>query len=369
MKTIRLVFIATLIIFLGCKQNKEDKIQIGVILPLSGSMANYGKSIKGALNAMEYVLNEERVKKGYPKLELIFEDNKLEVKEGINAINKLIKNDKVSSIIGPFSSSITLGVAPITEKNKTVLITPGSTSSDITNAGEYIFRTILSGEYEAEITASVYKKDFINSKLAIMYLNNEYGVSLKNNFIKHINTNNYIEIPYDENETNFNSLFSKIRSNNCKVIYLIGYNEMINVFHQAKQQGIDVGWLGTAQLASQTFIDKIGSAAEGTILPTWKLDINEIKNKNNSFYKKFLEFSDNSELDAFAANSVDALLVLNYVYGANYKKTGTEIRDELYNIKEFTGITGVFSFDSNGDVIKEMGVKIIEKGELVDYKP
>ncbi len=370
MKTIRIILISLLvIIFSNCKNEvKNEYIKIGVILPLSGNMANYGKSIRGALKAMEFILNEKRKEEKAPLLKLIFEDNKLEVKEGINAINKLITTDKVLSIIGPFSSSITLGVTPIAEANRIVLITPGATSTDITKAGDYIFRTILSGEYEAKVSASIYKKSFINSKLAIIFINNEYGVSLKNNFIRSINTDNFIEVPYDANTTNFNSYLTKIKKNKCEVVYLIGYNEMKNIFHQAEQLDLNVKWIGTAQLASERLVSQIGKPANGVILPTWELNTNTIKQNNPDFYKKFLELSENSELDAFAINSIDALLALNKVYGSNQKITSAELKNKLYKLN-FKGISGNFSFDSNGDVIKKMEIKIIKNGKFIDYKP
>ena len=49
---------------------------------------------------MNEVINKERKENGYRPLELVFEDDKLEPKSGVAAIQKLIDIDKVNVIIG-----------------------------------------------------------------------------------------------------------------------------------------------------------------------------------------------------------------------------------------------------------------------------
>ena len=50
-----------------------------------------------------------------------------------------------------------------------------------------------------------------------------------------------------------------------------------------------------------------------------------------------------------------------------------QIKDALFRIKDFHGVTGTISFDFNGDVIKDIAVKEIINGEFVfldaDLKP
>lgn len=351
--------------FAKCSNQKSRGIKIGVILPMTGNMANYGKSSQAALLSELDIINKERKEKDYPLLELIIEDDQMEVKGGINAITKLIQKDKVPAIIGPDASSITLGVAPIAESNGTVLISPGSTSSDVTKAGDYIFRTILSGEYESKVSAKLYKNLYNGKKLGVMYINNEYGNSLKRNFIINLGYDSTVLlIPYSDKETNFSSYLTKLKSNNIEVVYIVGYNEMIQIFQQAKRINLNVKWLGATQLSAQSLIDKIGPSAEGTIFPSAEGNIEEIKKGNKEFYDIFLNRSGGLELDAFAANAVDALKILDLVIGKNSEISSTQIKDELYKIKNFKGIAGPISFDSNGDVYKELDIKIIKGGKI-----
>lgn len=86
-------------------------------------MAKYGNTSKAALNAMLDEINMQRGQKNMKPLQILFEDNQLETKAGVNVITKLINTDKVPAVIGAMASSITLAMAPIAEKNKVVNIT------------------------------------------------------------------------------------------------------------------------------------------------------------------------------------------------------------------------------------------------------
>src|ERR1035441_2752574 len=120
MKTFYILFLFTLFIFIAdCNNSNSRSVKIGVVLPMTGKMANYGKSSQAALLAMLKVINLRRESEKSPLLNLIIEDDHMEVKGGINAVNKLIQKDHVAAIIGPDASSIMLGVCPIAESNKT----------------------------------------------------------------------------------------------------------------------------------------------------------------------------------------------------------------------------------------------------------
>src|ERR1051326_7100434 len=82
-----------------------DTIKIGLIQPLSGSVAASGNYIRmGAeigrdwINAKGGVLGK--------KVELLIEDNKSDPKEAATAAEKLIVKDKVPVIVGAWGSSV-----------------------------------------------------------------------------------------------------------------------------------------------------------------------------------------------------------------------------------------------------------------------
>jgi len=131
--------------------------------------------------------------------------------------------------------------------------------------------------------------------------------------------------------------------------------------------GLKVNWIGAAQMGNQSLVDKLGTTADGVIFPSWEMNLDSIKTNNAEFYSLFQKYSNNADLDPFAANAVDALSILNSII-KNKALTGEEIKNELYKMKNFNGITGVLSFDKNGDVQKKISIKTIRNGKIENLK-
>ncbi len=118
---------------------ESEEIKIGAVLPLTGDGAKYGQSAKSGLDLAVEEINANGGIKG-KFINVIYEDTKMEPKEGTSAVLKLLTIEKVPAIIGAMASSVTLAIAPIAEENKVVLLSPVSSSPLITDAGDYIFR-------------------------------------------------------------------------------------------------------------------------------------------------------------------------------------------------------------------------------------
>ncbi len=366
----RNIFVVLLLsaMLISCSSEQPNTVGVGVVLPLTGKMAKYGKTSQAALQVMVDVVNKRRQKNHLPIIDLIIEDDKMEAKEGVTALRKLIESDKTPAVIGAMASTITLAMAPIAETNKIVLISPGSSNPKVTNAGDYIFRTALSDAYEGKIAAVIYNKWYAPKRIAVLYINNDFGIGLRDVFKSNVsNQDQLLEFGYDEKATDFRTILSKISKSNCEVVYLIGYYEMLQIFKQAKEMGSNVSWIGTNQLNDQSLIDKIGNLANGTMFPAWPFDVDQIRSRNQQFYDEYLRISGGEELDIFAANAVDALIALDQAIDAD-KLTGEQIKSKLYRIQKFEGLTGDFSFDQNGDVGRGLETKIIQNRHILTLK-
>ncbi len=352
----------------GCKKKGEEVIKIGAILPLTGDMAKYGKTSLIALEMARDEINNQLKSNKY-KIELIIEDDQLKSNIAVSAINKLIKINKVNAVIGPMASSITLAIAPIAEKNKIVLLSPGSSSPLITNAGDYIFRNCVSDLYEG-IEMAIFVKDSLKIiNCAILYINNDFGKGLENVFKKQYKTlggNITLSESYEEGSTDFRSCLIKIQNSNPQAVYLIGYKEMVNVFYQTNEIKFFTQWLGTTMLNDQYIIDQTRGAANNCIFASWEYDINNNNPKLSKFITEFIAKSRNITPDVFAANTYDALYL---IYEAIIKKSdkSEDIKNMLYTIQNYPGITGLTSFDKNGDVKKRIVFKKVIDGNITNF--
>ena len=367
MKKFSLTLVLISLAYYGCNTNKSNNI--GAIQQLTGQMSKYGKTQVAAVNAMKDVINTQRQKEGLPLLNTVSEDDKLEPQEGVKIINKMITVDKIVAAIGAQGSSVTLAMAPIAEQNKVVLISGASGTPKISNAGDYVFRTCPSDIYEGEFIAKVYDKLYPKKSIAILYINNDYGIGLRDAFKNKLVNKpaEIIDLAFEQGSRDFRNQISKINQQKIEVVYLVGYEEMITAFKQAKEFGLKCAWLGNNQLNDQTMINKMGTTADGTIFPGHIYSINEVKKKLPEFYKKYLVYSKGEELDVFAAYAADALMAINQAL-LNGATDGLGIKKELYKLKDFEGVTGKFSFDNNGDAIRTLALYQIKEGKMSPYQ-
>jgi len=332
-------------------------------------MAKYGRTHQAAVTAEMEQINRTHLTKGLPNVEVVFEDDQLQPAKGVAALRKLIDVDHVPAVIGAQGSSVTLAMAPIAQASKVVLISGASGSPKISSAGEYIFRTCPSDLLEGAIMAEFYLAHFAGKPMAIVYINNDYGQGLKKAFTDRLGASapKILALAYNQGDVDFRTQLTRIRQEGMRVVYLIGYEDMVNVYRQAKELGIVCQWLGNNQLNDQSLIDKMGATADGTVFPGHKFMLEEIKKAQPEFYRRYLQLSKGVELDVFAAYGVEALQVIDFALSKG-ARTGPEIKDVLSKLDEFHGLNGDFHFDQNGDAVRSLSLYQIRNGKIVGYQ-
>ena len=126
----------------GVGADSAEPFVIGALDSLTGVGETYGVPLsQSKLLAVEEINAAGGI--NGRMLKLIIEDSKCNAQDAITAYNKLTDVEGVKVILGATCSSGTLGVAPLAEKEGVVLLSPSSTSPDISNAGDYIFRTAI----------------------------------------------------------------------------------------------------------------------------------------------------------------------------------------------------------------------------------
>ncbi|HVL74822.1 MAG TPA: branched-chain amino acid ABC transporter substrate-binding protein [Noviherbaspirillum sp.] len=103
--------VAALVVLSAC--SREVTVKIGVVAPMSGALAQYGKDIaNGARVAVDELNNEHFMIKGKrARFELVVEDDKASPEEGKAAAQRLI-DAKVAAVFGHFNSGVSIAAAP-----------------------------------------------------------------------------------------------------------------------------------------------------------------------------------------------------------------------------------------------------------------
>jgi len=369
------LMIAAVLIISGCSQASESQtgnvvkqkaaepIKIGFLESLTGDVAAIGQNNKAAVEMAIEEVNAEGGINGRP-LQLIYEDGKCNAKDAATAAQKLVNIDQVSAIIGGLCSSETLAAAPIAE-GKAVMISPGSSSPAITNAGDYIFR-----DYPSDVFQGVYAARFAYDKLgarkvAVLYCLTDFAVGLQARFddeFKRLGGTIVSEQSFEQSSRDLRSQLSKIKESNPDAVFFLGYTEaIISGLIQAEELGINAQIIGSDAWGDPTIPQKAGSAADGAIYFEVKTPVSgELKTKMKAH-------TGSDEMTIATPQAYDALKILAQVM----REIGTnpsDIKDALYKIN-YTGYSGNIVFDENGDMLSaDYIVKTYMDGKLADYQ-
>jgi branched-chain amino acid transport system substrate-binding protein len=371
-KNLFIAFALILLVMIGYYYNynnnsKSNSIQIGVILPLTGEAASYGKNIKdGILLALEKYQFENP---NSTNIKFIFEDSKANPKDAITSFEKLTKLNDCKVILGCFSSSEVLSVAPLAEKNKIVLISPTATAPIITKSGDYIFRIIPSDDYDGIAMANFAYSNLKLKKIGIININNDYGIGISNVFSKKIielGGNIVEQKSFDANSKNFNSILEAIKIKQPDGIYIIAVSEIGVILKKIKEMGIKCKIL-TVGLAETPEVISIAKNASDSVYysyPSFQASSSEshIVEFSKSYKSKY-----GFDPDVLAAYGFDLANITFSSLKGTENLNIEEFKTNLYNLQNFNGVTGKTSFDKNGDVQKSIGIKLINNGKFHWY--
>lgn len=346
------IFAVIILGIFGCaKEGKE--IKIGAVLPLTGSAAVWGENAKMGLEIALDEVNQEGGVKG-KNVKLIFEDSQSDPAKAVSSLQKLNSTEKVPAVIGDIASSSVLAMAPVAEREKVVLLSPGASNPDISQAGEYIFRNWQSDALEGEIDAKFAYHDMGYRKIAVLYVNNAYGGGLKDVFertFKQLGGKILASEPFEQGAIEMRSQLNKIASTNPDAIYMPGYPpEMAIILKQAKEMKIRIQFLSVQAFDDPKILETAKEAANGVIFSVPKppdTSQNVVGNFVQKYRKRF-----NKEPGVCSDTGYDALKIIVWAMNEINEISGPAIKDQLLKLRDFPGAAGITTFDKNGDVVK-----------------
>ena len=126
--------------------NTKDTIVLGAAVSLTGKYSTNGKHTQNGYNlAVERINGMGGVKvdgKSY-KFDIIYYDDESNSGRAAQLAERLIKQDKVQYMLGPYSSGLTKAIAPVTEENKIPMVEAnGASRSLFTKGYKYLFAVL-----------------------------------------------------------------------------------------------------------------------------------------------------------------------------------------------------------------------------------
>ena len=327
-----------------------NNVKVGVILPMTGQTATFGQE---SLNGLKLAL--EKAEKNPPTLNLVVEDTQGTPSGSAAAVNKLITSDKVSVIIGEVASSNTIAASSAAQNSKIPLMTHASTNDTITNGKDYVSRICFVDSFQGQVMAKFAAQDLKAKKAVILVdSDSDYSRGLRDSFSKaFVAAGGKIsaEVSYSQKDTDFKSQLTKVRKEKADVVFIPGYYTQVgSILRQASELKITAKILGTDGWDSPDLFKIAGKASAGHYVSS-HFAPDDTDPRVQTFVKEY-KAKYNATPGAMAALGYDAGMFMKNAVKVADSSDSAKIKDAINGTKNFAGITGNITLDSNRNAIK-----------------
>lgn len=220
----------------------QTPIKIGASLSLTGTYAQPGSYQKEGYELCAEHLNAKGGMLGR-KIEFVMYDDQSTPATAVRLYEKLITEDKVDAVMGPYSSPITEAVANVSEKYQKVLVSPLAATTSIFRKGrKYIFMVISPAEAYLEglvdmaakrglKTVAIVNEDTLFTKASAV------GVA---EIAKKKGMQVVFQEAYPKGNTDFSALLVKMKAANPDVIAASTYfDDAVAITRQMKELNVN----------------------------------------------------------------------------------------------------------------------------------
>lgn len=326
-----------------------DNLKIALAGPVTGDVAQYGDmQMSGAKMAVEQI-NKQGGVNGM-MLEAVVFDDACDPKQAVAVANKIV-NEGFKFVVGHLCSGSTQPASDVYEDEGVLVITPASTSPDITTRGlKMIFRTIGLDSHQGP-TAGRYIADVIKPKaVAIIHDKQQYGEGIAT-AVKGTLEGKGVNVAMFEGiskgDKDFSALIAKMQKAGVDFVYYGGYHpELGLILRQSADKGLKVRFMGPEGVGNADISTIAGEASEGllvTLPPAFD------KRPENADLVKAFQAKGEDPSGAFVMTSYAAVQVIaDAVKGAG--TTDTMMLQEYLRKNTFKTPMGEIAFDEKGDL-------------------
>lgn len=350
-------------IFKNRQQITDDNvIRIGVILPLTGDWASFGKQMVNGIQLWQKLHPQAKV-------EVVFEDGKGRAQESIAVLNNDIWQRDIHTFISGFSAAI-LGMAPIIVKNNAFLVNAGATNPKIKTFGNSVFTLIPDADVEAKYIAHVVMEEFNEKTCYIYHQNDDSGNGLADVFEETFTSLGGSiagrEAIRSDNEVA--SVLQKIRLTKSRIVFVPANGAYVaKIIRQAMNLGMDeiiwVGYAGTETPEIVQLLDGLGNVK--LAFSTYSFSNSAVHDEQTKeFINQYQEMYGGIPA-YYAATCYDAI---DLIFAA-YQKCGNEndISRTIRDMSHFYGVSGRYEINGNNHVSSGMSLKMLSKNEIVPF--
>lgn len=379
---IRFLFAAATASLLCGTAAAQQTVKIGSVLSVTGPASFLGEPEDKTLRMYVDKINAAGGVNG-KKIELVIYDDGGDANKARTFATRLIEDDKVVAVAGGSTTGTTMAMIPVFEEAQIPLISFAGAVEVIDPVRKFVFKTPHTDKMACEKIFEDLKQRKL-TKVAMISGTDGFGASMKAQCTKA--APNYgiqivTEESYGPRDSDMTGQLTKIKNTSgIQAVINPGFGQgPAIVTRNYAQLGMTATPLYQSHgVASKSFIDLAGPAAEGVRLPAAallvgdKLPDNDPQKKVVVDYKKAYEDGTKQPVSTFGGHAYDGLMILVEAMKRANSTDPKKIRDEIEKTKGFIGTGGVVTMsptDHLGLDLSAFRMLEIKNGDWALLKP
>lgn len=366
-----------------------DEIILGAAISLTGKYSSNGVNAKNGYDIAVKRINEMGgVKVGGKsyKMKVVYYDDESTPARGAQLAERLIQQDGVKFMLGPYSSGLTKAIAPVTEKYKIPMVeAEGASRSLFTQGYRYMFAVLSTSEQylgsAIDLKAEVAKKAGKNPKdvkVAMVFENDPFSLDVRAGCVEDIKRHGMKIVIDDKMPRDLNDIsptLTKIKALKPDLILISGHEKgAATAARQMKEMQVKAPMVGITHCESGKLISQFGKSVEGYLCPTqWD---ETLSYKDNYFgsaadFDKHVKatYSQYKVVPYQLAQASAAVLVWKDAFERANSFDTEKLRDAIAATEMETFYGNIKFSKAGNNVAKPMVLRQIQGGELKVVAP
>jgi len=342
-----LVLLSTLGLILGTTSTSFSKVEgdniiLGAAVSLTGKYSTNGKHTQNGYNLAVKRINEMGVVKvggkSY-KFNIIYYDDESNSGRAAQLAERLIKQDGVKYMLGPYSSGLTKAIAPVTEENKIPMVEAnGASRSLFTKGYKYLFAVLSpANQYlEVAIDLAVEKNGGKPVNIAMAFEQDAFSQDVRLGIVEAADRTGSKIIVDDKLPKELNDMaatLAKVKATKPDVLVVSGHSKgALTAIRQIAEMQVDVPMLAMTHCDASKLAKQHGKNSEYALCAAqWHKELTY----KDDFFGDGLKFDNDFNVEFGyappyqAAESAAALLVWKDAFERANSFDTEKVRDAL----------------------------------------
>ncbi|HEY5818689.1 MAG TPA: ABC transporter substrate-binding protein [Mesorhizobium sp.] len=272
MKTRTYMLAALLGTLLSSASAFAQDINIAVVGPMTGQLANIGDQFKQGATAAAAAINEKGGVGGR-KINIVIEDDVCDPKQAVSVANR-IAGEGIKFVDGHACSGSSIPASAIYAENGILMMSPASSNPELTDAAAKngwptIMRLYTRDDGQGAFIGPWIAQKYAGKNVAVLHDKSAYGQGVADMVKAKMNEGGLKEIFYEginAGDKDYNTLVTKLKDLKADVVYFGGYHpEAGLILRQASEQDYKFQLIMPDSIASPEFWQISGPAGEGTM--------------------------------------------------------------------------------------------------------